>query len=295
MNKLETDDGPVGLIGLGHIGMALTHRLGISGRSVVGYRRGGLEAFVAAGGIGAASVAEVAERCAIILLALPDATASATVVGQIVAAAERPRTIVDITSMSSHAAVSRAHEAVQAGHRYLEAPLSGIPQVVRDHQATMLVGAADGDLEEVRGLLDLLAAKVVPVGSVGAAGAVKSAALMMIAINLTGVAEALAYVESFGVEPTVALDALKTGPTASGALSHRGPLMAAHDYRATVGRLEDFGKMIAGIAAGAKTRTPMLRQAAALFEETAAAGLGDLDASAVIERLRFTTGQAQVL
>lgn len=277
---------PIGLIGLGHIGMALSCRLIASSRSVIGYRRGACDDFRTQGGMPATSVQALARHCDTIILALPDAAASELVLGQIIESDTSPRTIVNITSMPSHAAITLAQLVRQAGHSYLEAPISGTPDVVRNHKATLFVGGDVATFERTRSLLELLAARVMRVGPIGAGSAVKSAALMVMVINTLGVAEAIAYAESFGVAPAVTFDALKEGPANSGALQHRGPLMVRRDYRPILGQLKDFGSLASAIARSATTPVGMLEQVIKYLDRSVEAGLGGLDVAAVYDVLR---------
>lgn len=281
----------IGLIGLGAIGMATAHRLLTSGHRVLGYRRGDKEVLRSIGGEPANSIAEVAEQCETILLALPDAPASRGVVDQL--RADAPRTIIDLTSMSPAQAVALADMARGSGHAYLEAPVSGVPKMVRDHQATLLVSGKTDAFETNRILLERIAARVLYVGAPGGASAVKSAAVLMIAVNTLGVAEALALVESYGVRPDVAIEALKQGPAASSALSFRGPLMAARSYPPSLGSLQGFRNLVTNIEGRASTPTAMLGRVGAYLDQAIAAGFGDHDMSVVYEQLAPSSGNLQ--
>ena len=90
---------PIGLVGVGLMGTAFAHRMRGAGLSVVGFDvdPARLDALVAIGGEKAASVADVARRCAIILVVVFSADQADGVLGEIAAAARadgRPRTVV---------------------------------------------------------------------------------------------------------------------------------------------------------------------------------------------------------
>src|SRR5438132_6746332 len=92
---------PIGLVGVGLMGTAFAHRLRGAGLPVVGFdidpaRR---EALAAIGGEKAASIAEVARRCAIIVIVVFSADQAEAVLGEIATALRaapdaRPRTVV---------------------------------------------------------------------------------------------------------------------------------------------------------------------------------------------------------
>lgn len=70
----------------------------------------------------------------------------------------------------------------------------------------------------------------------------------------------LAFVESQGVSPDRMIDALAEGPAGSGALAHRGPLMASRRYAPTVGTLGGLVRLLAAIRASApksRSQRPM--------------------------------------
>ncbi len=65
----------VGVIGLGKMGLPIARNLMDRGFAVIGYRRSGSPELAAAGGIVAASAAEVAAAADVLLSIVPDADA----------------------------------------------------------------------------------------------------------------------------------------------------------------------------------------------------------------------------
>ena len=281
---MEAARHPVGLIGLGRIGTEVARRLIDAGRVVLGYRRGSREEFTRLGGIPAGSVAEIGERCPFVLMALPDEGASESVLEQLGEASET--IVVDMTSVTPPAAARLSAAASRRRLAYVEAPISGTPEVIRAYRAGIFVGADPITFARVRELLGLVAPNVVLVGGPGAAAAVKSAALMLIAMNTICAAEALAYAEAFGVDPALAFGALADGPPGSGALQHRGPMMVQRNYPPALGTLEAFRHGLAAIADCAPGPTVMLDRGLAVLGEAIAAGLGSQDIAAIFEMLR---------
>ncbi|WP_449472667.1 NAD(P)-dependent oxidoreductase [Sphingobium chungangianum] len=287
MNALAVDsDTPVGLIGLGHIGCALTTRLLAAGQSVMGFRRGDTSGFVALGGVAAPTIEALVDRCPTILLALPDGATSLAVVQDIIGHAKTPVTIVDLTSMAARQTQAAFASASAAGHAYVEAPISGSADAVREHKATLVVGGDTGALNTLRPLLEIIAARIVPTGAPGSASIVKSAALMLIGIHTHAVAEALAFVESQGVSPDRMLEALADGPAGSGALAHRGQLMASRQYAPTIGRLDGLVHLLTAIRVSAVTPVDLLDTALAAFSRAGEEGFGGADPAAVYELMR---------
>ena len=279
-------DSPIGLVGLGRIGAAVTGRLRSASLTVVGFRRGATAEFEVMGGVPARTPAHVAERCETIIFALPDAEASCAVLAEVMQTTPRPRTVVDMTTMSPRAAIALSRDARRAGISYLEAPVSGTAEAVRDGKGTIFVGAEPDAFQSRRALLELIAPRVLRTGATGSASALKSAAMMMMAANTLSAAEALAYAESNGADLGMAVEAWAGGPGGSAALAHRGPLMAHGNHGATFGRMADLRTMVGGIEADATTPTAMLHQALAHLDRAIASGRGDADLAAVFDVLR---------
>jgi 3-hydroxyisobutyrate dehydrogenase-like beta-hydroxyacid dehydrogenase len=289
-SQLEKITASIGLIGLGHIGMALASRLLEQGYQLRGFRRSDMNDFSKLGGIAENSINALTNTSDVIILALPDAETSLSVVQEINASEDDSRkTIIDFTSMSPANAKACAKLASVADHIYIESPVSGTAVMVKHYQATILAGATAEDFSSVEPILSVLAANVIHTGNYGSASAIKSAALMMIATNTLAVAEALAYTESYGVDAQIAINALAHGPAGSGALSYRGPLMVNKAYEATIGELQGFMHIIDAILSSATTPTKMLEQVVTYLTTAVNAGDGNKDVAAVYEQLRPTT------
>src|SRR5262249_8591424 len=111
---------PIGLVGVGLMGTAFAHRLRGAGLPVVGFdvEPARLDPLVAIGGEKAASVADVARRCAIILVVVFSADQADGVLGEIAAAAGadgRPRTVVLSLTCDPERTIALAQRATDAG------------------------------------------------------------------------------------------------------------------------------------------------------------------------------------
>ena len=267
---------PVGVVGLGYIGLALTTRLIQAGHEVVGYRRGDPTTFLSRGGVAARSIPELAQICDVIFLALPNGRVSGEVITSITASGAQA-TILDVTTQPPAFAVENATRAAAGAHIYIEAPIGGAPAVVEAGDGQFLIGASIENFSTVEPLLRPIAKTVLRVGELGSASALKSAALLIMTVNIVAAAEGLAFATSYGVDPAVAVEAFLNGPAGSTALRHRGPLMASGDFKAKLGGLADFQALLKGIANSASTSTKMFDCAIDYVADGIAAGIGDED------------------
>lgn len=274
----------VGIVGLGKIGAAFADRLLSYHWPVVGYTRTPGGKTLPDGLEMADTIAVLATRCDVIVLALSDMDACSYVVASLRAAAPSA-SIVNCTSLLPGATIELSDAVHDAGGTYIDAPVMGSVDLVRHGKARILAGAHPAHFEKWAKLLELLAGEARLVGPIGTASAIKGASLLMMAVNTLGAAEGLRYATAFGVDPQVALTCLKETPGASAALQFRGWRMASKDFRPEVGKLQDFRNLVAGIDASAPTPTSMLAQAVRYFDKAIAMNLGDRDAAAVFEAL----------
>lgn len=280
---------PIGLLGLGHIGLAFARILRAKGHEVFGYRRGDGAALEEVGGHKVSSSRELAENCDLILLVLPDITAAQNAcdgADGLLAGATARTTVIDVTSAEPAGRVAFAEQFARAGVSYLEAPVSGTAEDIEAGKGIFLVGGTKELTSRHLGVLQDLAGKAIHVGEMGAASAIKSAALMLIGINLFAVAEALAFAEKFGVAPALAVEALKTGAPSSAALLFRGPRMVSGDYAATVATLQSLTKMLSSLQPAAPVSDGLLERTLLQFSRAIGQGLGSYDPAVVFEAIR---------
>ena len=101
------------------------------------------------------------------------------------------------------------------GLRYIDAPVTGLPDVAAAGALTLLVGADADDLHSARGILDSLSRRIIRFGPIGAGTAYKLIINMMGAVQIASAAEALAIAERAGLDMAVVADAMATSQAAS--------------------------------------------------------------------------------
>jgi len=116
------------------------------------------------------------------------------------------------------------------GLRYIDAPVTGLPDVAATGALTLLVGADADDLQSARGILDSLARRIIRFGPVGAGTAYKLIINMMGAVQIASAAEGLAIAERAGLDIAVVADAIATSQAASPQVVRNTLRMAAGDH-----------------------------------------------------------------
>src|SRR5215467_13167558 len=165
---------PIGLIGVGLMGTAFAHRLREAGLAIVGFdidpvRLDGLDAI---GGERATSIAEVARRCATILVVVFSADQAEGVLDEIASAARgaadgRARTVVLSITCDPERTVALAQRAAAAGLRFIEAPVSGTSDQVLHGDGVGLIGGEVPADAALTAMFDALMPRRFRVGKIG--------------------------------------------------------------------------------------------------------------------------------
>jgi 3-hydroxyisobutyrate dehydrogenase-like beta-hydroxyacid dehydrogenase len=161
---------PVGIIGLGLMGTALSERLIDSGVPLIGFdlEISRCEKPRASGGVVANSVRDLAGRSRTILLAVYSGKQVEALFGDLEEGAGFARPVVVCTTTCGPDEIARlARRAAGAGIALVEAPISGTSAEVRDGTAMALVAGEAASIESVNTLLDILCPRRVHVGAIG--------------------------------------------------------------------------------------------------------------------------------
>lgn len=284
--------GTVGVVGLGAMGGAIAAALTTGRRVVVHDPSPEAAARAAASGCEVApSVAALGEAADTVVLSLPDAAVVLAVLDVLLELDRPPTLVVDTSTIGP--ADSRAHAArcARVGTAYVDAPVLGRPAAVG--RWTIPVGGSTPEL----GLDELLApvaARVVPVGEVGAGSTVKVVNNQMLAVINAGTAEALALAAAAGLDPGVFVDTVIDSGAASvsGLFRDVAPRAVDGDYDPvfSLDLMRKDNALAVQLAEAAGVPVPVSEAALSLHSEGVEAGLGDRDSIAVLRVLEHASG-----
>jgi putative dehydrogenase len=177
--------GPVGVVGLGAMGSAIASRLAAAGVTVIGYDRSSAAwSRLAGAGVDRASDLEALSRACPVILTVVDSDASLAEIVGIIRAHRR----------------ELAAAAAGSGITFLDAPVSGGRERALRGELSIM---GSGDLAAWQALapvIELLAARLFYLGSVGNAEGAKLVNNLLTSINLLGVAEGVALAEHLGLD-----------------------------------------------------------------------------------------------
>jgi 3-hydroxyisobutyrate dehydrogenase len=132
------------------------------------------------------------------------------------AAQNSPDALCIECSTLSHDWVLELAEQVQLrGFRYVDAPVTGLPDAAASGTLTLLVGAEPGNLDAARPILTSLATRVLHFGAVGQGTVYKLMINLMGAVQIGAAAEGLALAQAAGLDLKLVADAIGSGQAAS--------------------------------------------------------------------------------
>jgi 3-hydroxyisobutyrate dehydrogenase-like beta-hydroxyacid dehydrogenase len=282
---------PVGIIGLGLMGTALSERLLDAKIEAIGFDIKGArcEKLKAAGGAIAASVRELAGRCRTVLVAVYSGEQVEVLFGDIEKGAGPARPIVICTTTCGPEEISRLDlRAASAGIPLVEAPISGTSAEMRAGTATALLAGETNTLESVSTLLDILCPRSVHVGAIGDASRTKLAINLILQNNRAALAEGIAFAERLGLDGRAFLAAARESAAYSRVMETKGRKMLTRDYepQSHLAQTLKDAELILGEAGRRGLRLPMTATQADLLRAAIALEGPDSDSAAVIEAIR---------
>ena len=289
----------VTVIGLGIMGLPMAKNLVKAGYDVVGYNRSPdrTDQLVEAGGKGASSVAESVADADVVLTMVPDSPdVEGVVTGEdgVFAHAKQGTIWIDASSIRPDVAARLSKEAVAKGLRPLDAPVSGGEQGAIDAALSIMVGGEAADFEAARPVLEAVGRTIVHVGPAGSGQTVKAANQLIVAGNIQLLAEAIVFLEAYGVDTDAALKVLGGGLAGSKVLDQKGRKMLERNFDPGF-RLQlhhkDMG-IVTSAAREAGVAVPLGAVVAQLVAATVNKGDGGLDHSGLFKLVEELSGRS---
>jgi 2-hydroxy-3-oxopropionate reductase len=290
----------IGFIGLGIMGAPMAANLVKAGFEVSGYNRspGRVEQLAAAGGRGAASIAEAVRDADVVATMLPDSPDVRSVLAGrdgVFENAPAGAVVIDFSTIRPDVAATLAADGAERGFRVLDAPVSGGEQGAIEGVLSIMVGGAAGDFEAAAPVLGAVGRTVVHVGPAGSGQTVKAANQLMVAGHLELLAEAIVFLEAYGVDTEAALRVLGGGLAGSTVIQRKGAAMLARDFKPGF-RIALHDKDMGIVTAAAREAgvvIPLGALAAQLVSSLKASGDGALDHCALLKLVAQLSGRQE--
>lgn len=288
----------VAFVGLGIMGGPMAANLVKAGFDVVGYNLtpDRVQALVEAGGRGATDVAEAVREADVVITMVPDSPDVEAVTGGadgVFANARQGSLYIDMSSIRPDVSVRVAKAGKEAGFRVLDAPVSGGEIGAIEANLSIMVGGEAADFEEAKPLLDAVGKTIVHVGPAGSGQTVKAANQLIVAGNIQLVAEAIVFLEAYGVDMKAALEVLGGGLAGSTVMARKGAGMLAREFqpgfRLTLHH-KDLG-IVQSAAREAGVVIPLGAVVSQLVAAMVARGDGGLDHSGLLKLVQELSGR----
>src|SRR6202453_4425711 len=285
----------IGFIGLGIMGKPMAANLLAAGYEVfLKTRRDVPSDLISAGGKPCDSAREVAEKAEIIITMVPDTPQVEEVLFGPGGVAEglgfAPRkVVVDMSSISPIATKDFARRINEAGHDYLDAPVSGGEVGAKAGSLTIMGGGSQDVFDAVKPVLEKMGKNITLVGGNGDGQTTKVANQIIVALNIEAVAEALVFASKAGADPARVRQALMGGFAASRILEVHGERMVKRTF-APGFRIELHQKDLNLALQGTKAlgiSLPNTATAQELMNACAGHDMGQLDHSALCRAIEL--------
>ncbi len=289
----------VAVIGLGIMGGPMAANLLKAGFDVVGYNRSRdkVDQLVGQGGRGADDVAGAVRDADVVVTMLPDSPdVEGVVLGEDgVLDSARPGTLlIDASTIRPDVSVRLAEAAKARGVRAVDAPVSGGEAGAVEGTLSIMVGGEESDVAAARPVLEAVGSTVVHVGPAGSGQTVKAANQLIVAGTIELVAEALVFLEAYGVDTAAAVKVLAGGLAGNRILDRKAAGMIARQF-APGFRVDlhhkDLG-IVTSAAREAGVAIPLGAVVAQLMGALRAGGHGSLDHSALLLLVEQLSGRS---
>ncbi len=290
----------IAFIGLGIMGSPMAVHLAKAGHQVVGYNRTPDKTvpLVEAGGRAAESIADAVRGAEVVCVMVPDSPDVLDVLtGEdgVFDNANPGTLVIDFSSIRPDVTIQLAEQADEKGIRLVDAPVSGGEAGAVNAALSIMVGGQVDDFEAAKPFLDVVGKTVVHVGPSGAGQTVKAANQLIVAANIQALAEAVVFLDAYGVDTNAALEVLGGGLAGSKVLDQKKQNMLGHTFEPGF-RIalhhKDLG-IVTTAAREAGVVIPLGSLVAQLMASALANGDGGLDHSGLLRGVERLSGRTQ--
>jgi 3-hydroxyisobutyrate dehydrogenase len=226
----------IAFIGLGNMGLGMARRLLQAGHDLRVFNRTRSKAteLERAGAAVFPTPREAAAGAeAVIGMTADDSSSRSVWLGPegLLAAELAPRALAVECATLSHEWVMQLAAAARARNlRYIDAPVTGVPESAAAGTLTLLVGADLVDLNRAQPILSAFSERILRFGPVGSGTAYKLIINLIGAVQIASLAEGYALAERSGLDPAVVLEAISIGQAASPQVVRNAQRMTANDH-----------------------------------------------------------------
>jgi 2-hydroxy-3-oxopropionate reductase len=287
----------IGFIGLGIMGRPMARNLLKAGYPLLVHSRsqGPVDEIVKAGAQAGGSPRDVAAQCDVLITMLPNSPEVEQVAlgpNGIIEGARRGLIFADMSTISPIVSQKIAKALEPKGVAMLDAPVSGGEKGAIDGALSIMVGGDKDVFERVLPIFQAMGKTITLLGPLGFGGFTKLANQIIVAVNLTALAEALTLGKKAGLDRDLLLTALAGGLAGSKCLEQKRANYVSNTYNPGFKvdlHYKDLG-LIMESARALGVPLPATAVVQELFNALRVKGRGGLDHSGVITLLEDLAG-----
>jgi 2-hydroxy-3-oxopropionate reductase len=287
----------IGFIGLGIMGRPMARNLLKAGYPLVVHSRsrGPVDEIVRAGAKVGSSPRDVAAQSDVLITMLPNSPdVELVALGRdgIIEGARPGLLFVDMSTISPIVSKKVGEALAAKSVKMLDAPVSGGEKGAIDGALSIMVGGDKAVFDAVLPIFQAMGKTITHLGPLGFGGFTKLANQIIVAVNLTALAEALTLAKKAGLDRDLTLTALAGGLAGSKCLDQKKPNYLADAYNPGFKidlHFKDLG-LIMESARALGVPLPTTAVVQELFSALRVKGRGGLDHSGVITLLEDIAG-----
>lgn len=271
----------IGVIGLGRMGRAIALRMTAQGHTVLGWTRSGR----AVDGVeSAANLAALVAGSDTLILSLFDDTAVAEILDALLTLDLNGKQIIDTSTVVPTLLKDRIARLSAKGASAVDAPISGGPEMVLAGSCGIFVGGDEAAAARAKESLAAISGRISHVGPLGTGLVMKTINNGMLQTYFNGLAELMPLAKRAGLPLETALRNLCGGPAGVPMVADRIPKVLGEDTEVgfSIDAVLKDNDVFQRVVQSYGLSSPMLAHFGAQKARVADAGLGPLDAAALI-------------
>lgn len=226
----------LGYAGMGIMGRGMAANLVQAGYDVTVWNRTAprTDELAAAGAAVAASPAELAAKCDIVMVCVsdtPDVEEVALGDDGLIHGLGPGKLVVDHSTIGASATLRLAAAVQEVGADWIDAPVSGGSEGAVNGTLAIMVGGSADNVDRARPFLEAYGTSITHVGGVGDGQLAKVVNQVLVVVNALAVSEALLLADAAGLDLPTTIAAVEDGAAGSWMFSNRGPQVAVRDWR----------------------------------------------------------------
>jgi len=287
--------GPIGVIGLGKMGLAIAVNLVGSGFEVIGTDliAESCNALNKAGGTAVADTGEVGRRCRHIILSLPSEAALHAVCADLFANGARGTIVIETGTLPLTAKRKVCDLLAGNGITLLDCPLSGTGAQARNRDLAVYASGNPKAIKECLPIIDGFARVCYDLGEFGNGTKMKLVANLLVAIHNVAAAEGILLGVRSGLDPATVVRVIGDGAGSSRMFQVRGPSMVDRTWdeaMITNTVWQKDLKLIGEALLAAESPAPLFLATIPIYTAALTSGHADHDTAAVYEVLERMAG-----